>query len=57
MRPIGVLLIAIGCLLVLPQLVVLAPDQRVVLAGIALGIAGGLLITDNPREGHRGHHR
>jgi hypothetical protein len=48
----GTLLVAIGALLVLPQIVAERPWQAAVLVGLLLAITGGALIVDNdPKEG------
>lgn len=48
-RVIGVALIVLGALLVLPQIVVDFPEQRLVVAGLILAIVGGIGVADNPR--------
>ena len=51
MRPLGITLIAAGVLLALPQIVVPIPYQPFVALGLALAVAGGLLLCDHvPRD-------
>lgn len=45
-RLVGVALILAGALLIGPQLFTVIPDQRLVLLGVFLVIAGGLPIAD-----------
>lgn len=45
-RAAGLILIAVGALLILPQIVVDRPAQILVVAGVALGIAGAALIAE-----------
>lgn len=50
-RAAGVALIALGALLVLPQIFRDEPDLRLILLGILVALIGGLLLCDCPAEG------
>ena len=58
----GIVLVAIGAWLALPQVFTVVPDQRAFVAGVVLAIVGAALIADNQpraaaqnrrRHGHR----
>ncbi len=53
MTRLGAILIIAGLALALPQVFVVAPDQRIFMAGLAVAFIGGLLICDE--EGTHGH--
>ncbi len=50
-RAAGVVLIALGAFLALPQICVDAPAQRVFVLGLVLALIGGLIVCDHAPGG------
>lgn len=55
MMVLGSLLVAIGTLLAASQVFTVTPYQPLLLLGVLLAVAGGILIADREPRGRRGH--
>ncbi len=51
----GGLLLAAGCLLALPEVFTVVPDQRLFLLGLVLAVAGGALLAERGHGRDHGH--